>query len=154
METWVDNRRGSQTSLSAPWVTDAAIAQFLALLTKPSAEQINNVTIYDPCVWFGNTLIYSSTLVNDAIVIGQDVDSNIVGLTSLCLSLKNCDATLSTVDSISGPVPNPPISADVVEGPCFGHDSSSRRRKRCTMGTRQSERVTYKCMGSGCSPTP
>ena len=32
--------------------------------------------------------IYSSTLVNDAIVIGQDVDSNIVGLTSLCLSLK------------------------------------------------------------------
>ena len=114
METWVDNRRGSQTSLSAPWVTDAAIAQFLALLTKPSAEQINNVTIYDPCVGFGKTLMYSSALVNDATVIGQDIDPNIVGLTSLCLSLKDCDATLSTVDSISGPVPNPPIRADVV----------------------------------------
>ena len=81
METWVDNRRGSQTSLSAPWVTDAAIAQFLALLTKPSAEQINNVTIYDPCVGFGKTLMYSSALVNDATVIGQDIDPNIVGLT-------------------------------------------------------------------------
>ena len=113
-EVWVDDRRGSQTSLSAPWVTDAAIAQFLALLTKPSEEQINGVTIYDPCVGFGSTLLYSSALVNDATVIGQDVDSNIVGLASLCLSLKNCDATLSTVDSISGPVPNPSISADVV----------------------------------------
>ena len=103
-----------KTSISAPWVTDAAIAQFLALLTKPTVEPTNGVTIYDPCVGFGTTLLYSSALANNAIAIGQDINPNIVSLATLCLSLRNCNATLSTEDSISGPVPSPSISADVV----------------------------------------
>ncbi len=110
----LDQTKSSISSISAPWITDAAIAQFLALLTKPTKEPTNGVTIYDPCVGFGTTLLYSSALVNNAISVGQDIDPNIVSLASLCLSLRNCNATLSIGDSISGPVPSPPISADVV----------------------------------------